>query len=117
MATVWVYAELAGGEVSKPALEILTKARDLGDTAAVVLGSGAKEAATALGEHGAQTVYAGDDAVFDEHLAQPKTLVLRGKDDALQAWRRELARVFDENGISWLYEPHTLVLERDAALV
>ena len=27
---------------------------------------------------------------------------------------RELARVFDEHGIEWLYEPHTFVLERHA---
>lgn len=27
---------------------------------------------------------------------------------------RELARVFDEHGIRWLYEPHTFVLERAA---
>ena len=27
---------------------------------------------------------------------------------------RELARVFDEHGIRWLYEPHTFVLERNA---
>jgi hypothetical protein len=26
---------------------------------------------------------------------------------------REIARVFDEHGIEWLYEPHTFVLERD----
>ena len=77
MATVWVYAELTGGEVSKPALEILTKARDLGDSvAAVVLGSGAKAAAGPLGEHGAQTVYAGDEEVFDAHLAQPRVEAL-----------------------------------------
>jgi electron transfer flavoprotein alpha subunit len=78
MSTVWVYAETGpGGEVSKPALEILTKARELGDSvAAVVLGSGAKEAAVALGEHGATTVYAGDDPVFDDHLAQPKVEAL-----------------------------------------
>ena len=31
---------------------------------------------------------------LDEHLAQPKTLVLRGQRDALDAWRRELAREF-----------------------
>ncbi|MGH2711062.1 MAG: electron transfer flavoprotein subunit alpha/FixB family protein [Actinomycetota bacterium] len=78
MATVWVYAELSsGGEVSKPALEILTKARDLGDSvAAVALGSGAKEAAKVLGEYGATTVYAGDHEVFDSHLAQPRVEAL-----------------------------------------
>jgi hypothetical protein len=27
---------------------------------------------------------------------------------------RELARVFDEHGLRWQYEPHTFVLERDA---
>ena len=27
---------------------------------------------------------------------------------------RELARVFDEHGIAWEYEPHTFVLERAA---
>jgi hypothetical protein len=26
----------------------------------------------------------------------------------------QLARVLDEHGIAWLYEPHTFVLERDA---
>jgi electron transfer flavoprotein alpha subunit len=78
MATVWVYAELdPSGAVSKPTLELLTKARDLGDSvAAVILGSGAKEAAGPLGEYGAQTVYAGDDEVFDNHMAQPRVEAL-----------------------------------------
>jgi uncharacterized protein YyaL (SSP411 family) len=31
---------------------------------------------------------------LDEHLAQPKTLILRGKEDALRAWQGELAREF-----------------------
>jgi len=26
---------------------------------------------------------------------------------------RELARLFDDHGVRWLYEPHTFVLERD----
>jgi electron transfer flavoprotein alpha subunit len=78
VATVWVYAEVdKDGRPAAPALEILTKARDLGDSVAVVaLGSGAKEAAQALGEHGATTVYAGDDPVFDDHLAQPRVEAL-----------------------------------------
>lgn len=80
MATVWVYAEVdKEGQPAPPALEILTKARDLGDTvAAVALGSGAKAAAQVLGEHGATTVYAGDDPVFDDHLAQPRVEALHG---------------------------------------
>jgi uncharacterized protein YyaL (SSP411 family) len=31
---------------------------------------------------------------LDEYLAQPKTLILRGKDDAVRAWQGELAREF-----------------------
>jgi hypothetical protein len=38
---------------------------------------------------------------LDEHLAQPKTLVLRGRPDAVEAWKAELARE---------YLPDTLVL-------
>ncbi|HEX2026225.1 MAG TPA: electron transfer flavoprotein subunit alpha/FixB family protein, partial [Actinomycetota bacterium] len=73
MAGVWVYAEQSGGQPNASALELLTKAREIDDAvAAVVLGSGAKDAAGALGEHGAKTVYAGDDSVFDDHLAQPR---------------------------------------------
>ncbi|HKX25122.1 MAG TPA: electron transfer flavoprotein subunit alpha/FixB family protein, partial [Actinomycetota bacterium] len=77
MTTVWVYAEQADGTPHTSALELLTKARELGDdVAAVVLGSGARGAAGPLGEHGAATVYAGDDAVFEDHLAQPRVEAL-----------------------------------------
>ena len=41
------------------------------EVAAVVLGPGATEAAAKLGEHGAATVYASDDAVYDDYVAQP----------------------------------------------
>jgi electron transfer flavoprotein alpha subunit len=70
---VWVYAEVSGGgKVDPAAFELLTKARDLGVTLeAVALGPGATEAATKLGEFGAETVYASDDAVYDEYLAAP----------------------------------------------
>jgi electron transfer flavoprotein alpha subunit len=49
----------------------VTKARDLGDVEAVALGPGATEAATSLGEHGAEIVYASDDQVFADYVAQP----------------------------------------------
>jgi electron transfer flavoprotein alpha subunit len=73
MAGVWVYAEVtAGGDVHPEALELLTKARELDtDVSAVALGPGATEAARTLGEHGAGTVHASDDAVYAEFLAQP----------------------------------------------
>ena len=72
MATIWVFAELAADGPTPATLELLTKARSLGEAvAAVALGPGATAAAGALGEHGAQTVYASDDVVYDEFLARP----------------------------------------------
>jgi electron transfer flavoprotein alpha subunit len=77
VAGVWVYAELAEGKPATSALELLTKARDLGEeVSAVALGAGAADAAGALGEHGAARVFAGDDAVFDDHLAGPRVEAL-----------------------------------------
>jgi electron transfer flavoprotein alpha subunit len=76
---VWVYADVTPDGPAPSALELLTKARDLGDdVAAVALGPGAKEAAAALGEHGAGTVFASDDEVFAKHLAQPAAHALAG---------------------------------------
>ncbi len=77
MPGVWVYAELTNGEPDASALELLTKGRSIHDqVSAVVLGPGATGAAPKLGEYGAQTVYASDDAVFADHLAQPTAFAL-----------------------------------------
>jgi electron transfer flavoprotein alpha subunit len=78
MAKVWVYAELGhDGTLHVTALELLTKARELGDSVeAVALGPGATEAVGPLGEHGAQRVFASDDQVYADHLAQPVTHAL-----------------------------------------
>ena len=77
MSKAWVYAEVNDGKVDPAALEILTKARDIADeTEAVVLGPGATEAASQLGEYGATTVYASDDDVYGDYIAQPHTHAL-----------------------------------------
>ncbi len=77
MAKIWVFAETTPeGEVDVAALEILTKARDIGDAEAVVLGPGATKAAEKLGEYGAATVYASDDDVYGDFVAQPATHAL-----------------------------------------
>jgi electron transfer flavoprotein alpha subunit len=79
VAKVWVYAEV-GPEGPHPAsLELVTKARSFADTVeAVALGPGAAQAAAALGDHGARTVFASDDPVYDEYLAQPAAYTLAG---------------------------------------
>jgi electron transfer flavoprotein alpha subunit len=78
VAGIWVYAEVTpDGKVEQGALENLTKARELGSAlGAVALGPGATQAAATLGQYGAQTVYASDDAVFADYLAQPAAHVL-----------------------------------------
>jgi electron transfer flavoprotein alpha subunit len=70
---IWVYAEVTPeGGVEPGALENLTRARDLGaEVAAVALGPGASAAAPTLGRYGAATVFASDDPVYAEFLAQP----------------------------------------------
>jgi len=73
--SVWVYAEPG----DPTALELATKARSIADDVrAVAFGPGASETATALGAHGAATVYVSEDAVFSDHLEQPAAHVLRG---------------------------------------
>jgi electron transfer flavoprotein alpha subunit len=71
MARVWVYAELNQGKVQPIALELLAKARELGDVEAVALGPGAKQAAAALGSHGAKKVHVSEDQAFADYLADP----------------------------------------------
>jgi electron transfer flavoprotein alpha subunit len=79
VAGVWVFAEVGpDGRVEPGALENLTKARDLGsDVAAVALGPGATQAAATLGRYGAGRVYASDDDVFVDFIAQPAAHALR----------------------------------------
>jgi electron transfer flavoprotein alpha subunit len=77
MAKIWVFAELDhSGQLASSAFENLAKARELGDAEAVVLGPGATEAAKALGEHGAKKVYASDDQVYADFVAQPAAYTL-----------------------------------------
>jgi electron transfer flavoprotein alpha subunit len=77
VATVWVYAEVMPTGPKPSALELLAKARALGDeVAAVSLGPGATTSAAELGEHGAATVYASDDESYDDGLGRPQAHAL-----------------------------------------
>ena len=53
---IWVFVEEIGGAPAPVGLELLTKARGLGDAAAVFLGS-SDDAVAELGRHGAGSVY------------------------------------------------------------
>ncbi len=73
MASILVYAEQADGKPSSTSLELMTKARELGEVYAIALGAGAKTAAAALGKHGAKVVHVNEDGAFDDYLAEPAT--------------------------------------------
>jgi len=58
---IWVYAEAEGDKPATSTLELLTKAREIGDTVeCVYVGANADALAGALGEHGATKVHAVD---------------------------------------------------------
>ena len=85
---IWVFAETVDGVPRPVVLELLTKARSLGDVAAIALGPGAATAAPALGAHGAKTVYVHEDPAFRDLLAVPAvdllaTLIAQHQPDLL----------------------------------
>lgn len=74
MAEILVLVDHADGVVRKPALELLTLARRIGEPSAVVLGAGdgAAGIAAKAGEFGAVKVYVADGAQFADLLVVPK---------------------------------------------
>lgn len=58
---IWVYAEATEGKVAPITLEILAKARELGDTVEAVYGGDGAAVAETLGAHGASKVLATGD--------------------------------------------------------
>ncbi len=72
MGAVWVFAEATEGGAPHPVtLELLTKARELGESEAVALGPGAAGAVPALGKYGARKVYVHEDPALRDVLASP----------------------------------------------
>jgi electron transfer flavoprotein alpha subunit len=70
MAGVVVLVEHEGGVTKRVTYEMLTKARDLGEPAALFVGDGLEQAREGLARHGATAVYA---AGGDNRLAGPLT--------------------------------------------
>ena len=69
MGTIWVHAETQDGQVSTITLELLAKARELGDVVAVHAGNDAEAAAAELGAHGASSILTTGD--LDRGLVGP----------------------------------------------
>ncbi|MEX2279674.1 MAG: electron transfer flavoprotein subunit alpha/FixB family protein [Acidimicrobiia bacterium] len=66
MANVWVFVREQDGGPSTIGLELITKARTLGDVTAIYVGAGSDEAFASVGDHGASAVF---------HLAPGDALV------------------------------------------
>src|ERR1700716_943973 len=71
MAGILVFAETVDGTPAPVVLELLTKARSLGETTAVALGPAAAKSAETLTKFGAKKVYVHEDAAFRDVLATP----------------------------------------------
>jgi electron transfer flavoprotein alpha subunit len=71
MASVLVLVEHDEGTPRKVTAQMLTKARELGEPAAVFVGDGLQTAAEALGRYGARTVYAATGEGWTNQLTEP----------------------------------------------
>ena len=61
MGNIWVHAEASEGSVASITLELLAKARELGDPECFYAGADGEAIAAELGAHGATKVYATGD--------------------------------------------------------
>lgn len=71
MAKIIVFAQINNGQVVKVALELLSKARTLGEVSAVALGPGAASQAGLLAQYGASKVYVHEDEAYASYLSEP----------------------------------------------
>src|SRR5581483_11423337 len=76
MAKLLVYTEVSQGKLVSIGLEILSRAAQLGDASAILLGSAPDDAVQTLGNYGAKTVYRSADPIFDKHLVMPAAKVV-----------------------------------------
>jgi electron transfer flavoprotein alpha subunit len=80
MASVWVFIQEDGGAPSALGLELLTKARSMGDVTVVYLGAGGDDAFATLGKYGATKVLHADAG--DSLPSAPVAAALAGKVEA-----------------------------------
>ncbi len=84
VSKIWVHAEALDGKVASITLELLTKARELGDTVEAFYGGADADAIAAeLGAHGATTVHATGD-LSDTLVGVPVAAALAAKVEAGQ---------------------------------
>jgi electron transfer flavoprotein alpha subunit len=76
MSEILVLVEHTDGDVKKVTLELLTKARELGEPSAVFIGAGFDKAKGKLADYGAAKVYVADAAELTGYVVAPKAELL-----------------------------------------
>ncbi len=75
MPTIWTFVEVSQGRITSLSLEMLTKAAELGQAEAILLGPAPDDAVATLGAYGAKKVYRSPDPLFAEYLVLPAARV------------------------------------------
>lgn len=75
---IWVYAELLDEKLTPTTLEMLTKAAEVGQAEAILLGPAPEEAETTLAKFGATKIYRCADAVYSDYLTLPAAETVAG---------------------------------------
>lgn len=68
---IWVYGEVVDDRLTRATLELVSKAAELGDAEAVLLGPAPEDSVTTLSAHGAGKVYRSPDPVYRDCLTLP----------------------------------------------
>ncbi|MHB1416487.1 MAG: electron transfer flavoprotein subunit alpha/FixB family protein, partial [Chloroflexota bacterium] len=68
---IMVFVETWQGTPKRTSLEILSKARAMGEVSAVVLGRGAGRVADELGAYGPSKIFVAENAAYDDYLVLP----------------------------------------------
>jgi len=84
MSEVLIVVEHADSHVSKPAFELLTLARRLGEPVAVIFGETDDTVAKALGQYGATRVLSVTDPAIEDYLVAPKAEALAQIAESMQ---------------------------------
>ena len=75
---IWVYAELSDDKITPTTLEMLTKAAEVGNAEALLLGPAPDDAAQILAKYGASKIYRSADSVYKDYLTLPAAETVAG---------------------------------------
>jgi electron transfer flavoprotein alpha subunit len=78
VAVIWVYAELSEDKITPTTLEMLTKAAEVGQAEAVLLGPAPDDVPQTLAKYGASKIYRSADPVYRDYLTLPASETVAG---------------------------------------